>query len=122
MSFVKSKMYAAGYFAPVVIEMMLHCHYSPEIHPRADTVSMQAAIATLLHYELIMPQVRPAERPNRLPKIAQTYQSTPRGKVYVDMLCKLPLPVASWASPIDLDAKSEEEPPAASVSRDEDEF
>lgn len=75
---------------PAVIEVMLHCYYSPEPVPRREAPAVAEAIRRLGRQALIETSDN-----------EETYHATERGSVWVEMLCTTPFPVAvtSWVDP-----------------------
>ena len=80
-------------FSPCDIEVLLHCYYSPEIHPRVDTPAVQSSYGNLILCGLIVPQcfMVGADTTN-----LNGYETTERGRAHVKQLCSLPLPSSAW--------------------------
>lgn len=82
-------------FSPAEIEVLLHCYYSPEIHPRIDTPCVKSGLANLEMCGLIEPQVyMPGIDTTNL----STHRTTERGSAHIKQLCSLPLPKLVWAN------------------------
>lgn len=69
---------------PNDIEILIHCHVSPAIHPRADAPAVRDALAGMQINELI----EPIE--------GGGYATTQRGKAHVEQLCSLAWPMQIW--------------------------
>jgi|688.fasta_scaffold265311_2 hypothetical protein len=81
-------------FSPAVIEILLHCYYSPEIHPRIDSPCVKSGLDVLVLCGLIEPQVyMPGIDTTNL----STHRTTERGVAHIKQLCSLPLPKQVWA-------------------------
>jgi hypothetical protein len=80
-------------FSPCDIEVLLHCYYSPELHPRDDTPAVQASYGNLMLCGLIEPQCFMAgvDTTN-----LNGYRTTGRGRAHVMQLCTLPIPSFAW--------------------------
>ena len=76
-------------YSPSNIEVLLHCHYSPEIHPRHDAPAVMDGINMLLENELI----------TYSPSTKGAFVTTEKGKFHVNALCNLPFPVSNWVTP-----------------------
>lgn len=71
---------------PSDLELLIHCHVSPSVHPRATAPAIVDGTTRLLNYGLI-------ERVDR------HYTTTPRGKFYLEHLLKQPFPVETYVIP-----------------------
>ena len=74
---------------PNDIEVLLHCHVSPQPHPRNNAPAVQAAIACFMRDELIEPIVDCPQREGQ-----EIYITTAKGKALVAKLCATPSHVA----------------------------
>jgi hypothetical protein len=80
-------------FSPCNIEVLLHCYYSPEVHPREDTPAVQTSYRFLECYGLIESQCYMiGTDTTNLSK----YKTTERGRAHIQQLCNLPLPSSVW--------------------------
>lgn len=79
---------------PNDIEVLLHCHYGAERHPRHHATAVLGAIEMWLHYECI----------EVCGRRTQCYNVTPRGAKFIEMLLETPLPVRveQWFDPREL--------------------
>ncbi len=66
---------------PNDIEILLHCYYSPEPHPRFNAPAVEEGLQMLLNLELI-------ERFS-----GDIFVTTERGKSHIRQLCDLPFPI-----------------------------
>ena len=71
---------------PSDLEILLHCHTSPCVHPRASAPAVIDGISRLVAYGLI-------ERVDR------HYGTTTKGKFYIEHLLKQPFPVEIYTIP-----------------------
>ena len=71
---------------PSNLELLLHCHVSPAEHPRMDAPVIGAGIKYLSEQGMI-------ERYDR------TWQTTAKGKFYIEHLLKTPFPETSFSIP-----------------------
>lgn len=69
---------------PNDIGVLLHCHTTPQKHPRADAPAVREALRTLETNGLI------EQREDGY------YHATGRGRAHIEQLCSLPWPVAQW--------------------------
>lgn len=69
---------------PNDIEILIHCHVSPAVHPRADAPAVQQALRSLETNGLI--EQRDGEG----------YSTTSRGQAHMEQLCGLAWPVEAW--------------------------
>ena len=74
---------------PNDIEVLIHCHCHPEPHPRLNAPAVSDAIQRFLRQGLI----ETVEDSNN------TWATTERGRVLIDMLCETPLPEQRWFDP-----------------------
>ena len=80
-------------FSPCDLEVLLHCYYSPEAHPREDTPAVQSSYKLLECYSLIEPECfTDGVDTTNLSK----YKTTERGRAHIQQLCILPLPCSAW--------------------------
>jgi hypothetical protein len=73
---------------PLTIEILLHCYYSPEVHPRRDAPAVAEAFLLLLQSGLI--ERCPDETSD------DRCRTTARGVAHVAQLCCLAWPTAGW--------------------------
>ena len=73
---------------PYQIEIVLHFHYSPEPWPQADAPAFPQTLSGLIGDDLLSARAGPG-----------CYETTPRGKVLVDMWCSTPLPEMRFIDP-----------------------
>jgi hypothetical protein len=80
-------------FSPCDIEVLLHCYYSPEIHPKKDAPAVQISYSRLRLCGLIELQcfILGVDTTN-----LNEYRTTERGRAHVQQLCNLPLPSSAW--------------------------
>ena len=72
--------------SPCALEVLIHCHTSPMIHPRSSAPSVIQSIQMLQEAGLI-------ERDDR------HYTSTAKGKFYLDHLLSIPFPERTFHIP-----------------------
>lgn len=72
--------------SPSNLELLLHCHVSPAEHPRMEAPAIQAGIRYLSAQGLIEPYDR-------------TYQTTAKGKFFIEHLMKVPFPEVTFSIP-----------------------
>jgi len=75
---------------PNNIEVMIHYYGSRVVHPRIDAPAVRQAVAEFIEKGLLEPM-----------DIADVYQPTEGGNLYVEMLCEVPYPVRRWIDPRD---------------------
>jgi hypothetical protein len=86
----------------VTLEVLLHCFYRVEAFPY-DSPAAQDAHAWLQSNELIEESIRSrvVNEGSQGPLIEpRTYRVTERGRVYINALISVPLPVLAWRMPI----------------------
>lgn len=71
---------------PSDLELLLHCHVSPQVHPRASAPAIIDGTERLLNHGLI-------ERVDR------HYGTTEKGKFYIAHLLKQPFPITVYKIP-----------------------
>lgn len=71
---------------PSDLEVLIHCHVSPTVHPRASAPAIIDGISRLCAYGLI-------EKDDR------HYTTTQKGKFYLEHLLKQPFPVEIYSIP-----------------------
>lgn len=76
-------------FSPCNIEVLLHCYYSPEVHPRENAPAVQSSYELLELCGLIEPVYNEVTITNK-------YRTTERGRAHIQQLCTLPLPSSAW--------------------------
>jgi hypothetical protein len=70
------------------LEVLFHCHCSPEVHPRVDSSAVQKSYKLLEECNLIE---------NLYSEETESeYTTTERGRVHIKQLCELPLPNSAW--------------------------
>lgn len=74
---------------PIDLEVLIHCHVSPERHPRADTSAVRESLATLYRQGLI-------HRSSLDCSEIGIFETTTRGAAHIKQLCNLQLPRAMW--------------------------
>ncbi len=80
---------------PNSIKVLIHCHCSAHVHPRADAPAVQDALQDLEEDGLITRDFTDAERACF---DAGAYKTTERGAAHLKQLCQLPYPTARWVS------------------------
>jgi DNA-binding PadR family transcriptional regulator len=80
-------------FSPCNIEVLLHCYYSPDAHPREDAASVISSYKLLELCGLIEPQVYKVGTDTAT---KNKYKTTEKGRAHVKQLCTLPLPSSAW--------------------------
>jgi hypothetical protein len=70
------------------LEVLLHCHVSPTVHPRYHVQAVKDAISSLVAHDMI-------EQSDR------HYSTTEKGKFYLEHLLSQPFPVVIYAIPKD---------------------
>lgn len=78
-----------GYMSPLEIKIMLHYYTIPTDIENVDSDAQGRAIDRLLKAELLTVH---HEAPPR-------WRITPRGKAYVEALCRVPWPIQKWVMP-----------------------
>ena len=68
---------------PNDLEILIHFHVSPAIHPRSDAPAVQESISMLLRHRLII------ERDD-------TYRTTPKGSAHIKQIMNLQYPTEQW--------------------------
>jgi hypothetical protein len=76
--------------SPSNLELLLHCHYSPEQHPRLRAPAIQEGIDYLIGHGMIR-HARGGD-----PEI---YDTTEKGVAYIDYLMQVPFPEQHWIVP-----------------------
>jgi len=71
---------------PNDIEVLLHCYYSPEPHPRVDSTAVLESLRSMKQNGLIEP------------RDTDVYHTTDRGAAHVKQLCSLAWPVQVWVN------------------------
>ena len=84
---------------PSDIETILHFYYSPEPHPRESAPAVKNAILGFLSDGMIE-EVEPGQYGGK-------YQTTARGKAWVEMICSTPYPEQVWRNPTTKEVCSE---------------
>lgn len=73
---------------PSNLEVLLHCHYSPEIHPRIDAPAVKEGLDYLLRTSMI-----------EFGSGRFIYKTTAKGRAYIDYLMQVPFPEQHWFVP-----------------------
>lgn len=74
---------------PNEIEILLHCHTTPIVHPRVDAPAVNSAIEMFLGCSIITI--------NEVIDADTIYTTTDKGRALVQMLCDVEFPVQVWA-------------------------
>jgi len=74
---------------PEEIEVLMHCHVSPKVHPRISEPAVQQAIRMLEAGGII-------RKDSDLQFIKGIYHTTTIGKDFIRILCEIPFPEDSW--------------------------
>ena len=69
---------------PNEIEVLIHCHVSPAIHPRADAPAVAEAINGFVRNGILEQ------------RDGDGYHTTTRGQALMEVLCSTPFPVEAW--------------------------
>jgi hypothetical protein len=94
---------------PVCLEVILHHFYNPAPYPK-DTPAVRIAHETLVKENLIEEDLRSRvvnEGSSGTLVEPRTYRVTERGRVFVNALISVPLPVQAWRIPIPDERKPE---------------
>lgn len=75
--------------SPSNLELLLHCHYSPEPHERFHAPAIIEGIA-YLHRQCIIKPVTGKQN---------VYETTDKGKAFIEHLMTIPFPVQKWEIP-----------------------
>lgn len=75
-----------SHMTPSRLEVLLHCHVSPERHPRSDAPAVHEDIRVLKANGLIEPYDR-------------THRTTEKGEFYIKHLLSVPFPVTDFKIP-----------------------
>ena len=84
------------------IQVLLHYHVSPEPHNRSQAPAVKDATSMLLEEGMIVLRSDQSETGGYL-----TYETTIRGRAYVEMLKHTPFPVCVWMDPRTIPDKEE---------------
>lgn len=76
---------------PNEIEVLLHYHTSPSVHPRIDAPAVRGAIEGFLKNGIF----RCGENDRGL-LVKALYETTDKGNALVQMLCNTPYPTQQW--------------------------
>ncbi len=74
-------------FCPSDIEVLLHYHVSPDPHPRIEAPAVADGIRRLKQLGLLEDRRRD-----------NVYTTTDKGRVHIEQLCTMPLPVFKWVN------------------------
>jgi hypothetical protein len=77
--------------SPCNLEVLLHCYYSPELHPRFDTPAVQAALKYLRESGMITVSSHPDS--------GDIIKTTDKGIFYIHYLMEIPFPEVQWIIP-----------------------
>jgi hypothetical protein len=72
---------------PGEIEILIHCHCTPEPHPRLHAPAVQATIQSFLANDLI-----------QRAESFDGYVTTARGAAHIEQLCRTPWPTQAWVN------------------------
>jgi len=73
---------------PNDIEVLIHCHVSPVLHPRIDAGAVKEALARFLNCGLI----------EGFGDVSNAYQTTDKGAAHIQQLCNLPFPTVKYVT------------------------
>lgn len=73
---------------PNDIEVLIHCHVSPTVHPRHEAPAVKRSILWMLDKEII-----------KQCSYANQYRTTGKGKALIKMLCDTPIPKKCFVDP-----------------------
>jgi len=71
---------------PNELEVLIHCHTSPTVHPRIDAPAVQQAIRMFEAGGII----------RKDSDLKGIYHTTTIGKDFIRILCEIPFPKDSW--------------------------
>jgi len=71
------------------LEVLIHCHYSPEVHPRIRAPAVQDALEHLVREGMIVAD------PNSL----NVFQTTEKAAFYLSYIKDIPFPIQRWEIP-----------------------
>ena len=74
------------FMTPNDIEVLIHCHVSPSVHPRADAPAVRDALRSLEANGLIEQRDQ------------EYYHTTDRGRAHINQLCSLSWPIQAWVN------------------------
>lgn len=77
---------------PSNLELLLHCYYSPEAHPRVSAPAIKEGISYLVREKMITPVYG---------KGPDIYTTTDKGEAFIKHLMTIPFPVIRWEFPSD---------------------
>ncbi len=69
---------------PNDIEILLHCHTTPGVHPRIDAPYVRSAIDMFVSNGIIEQRE------------GDGYSTTSKGRALVEVLCSTPFPIEAW--------------------------
>lgn len=72
---------------PLILTMLLHCHFSPEPIENTDNLAIKEGIKLLLEWKMIV-HIQ-----------GDSYQTTGRGDAHIKHLLAVPFPVNQWVLP-----------------------
>ncbi len=79
--------------SPSNLELLLHCYYSPEPHPRINFPAIQEGISFLHRHGMIrVASYDPDQR-------CEIWDATEKGIAYIDHLMTVPFPEQLWIVP-----------------------
>jgi hypothetical protein len=70
---------------PNDIEILIHCHTTPLVHPRIDAPAVKESLEMMESHNLIYQEI-----------LEEYYLTTDKGKAYIAMLCNTPMPEQVW--------------------------
>jgi hypothetical protein len=84
---------SSSFVSPNDIEVLIHCHCNPTVHPRIDAPAVIEALSKFLKLEMV-------EVANEGAKLEHIYyHTTEKGAKYMEMLCCTPFPIREWIDP-----------------------
>ena len=83
---------------PSNLELLLHCYYSPEPHPRHHAPAILEGADYLLNHGMIV-RVEDTVQVQNVPGAPPLYSVTEKGAVYIQHLMKVPFPTPVWGIP-----------------------
>jgi hypothetical protein len=72
--------------SPSNLELLLHCYYSPEPHPRYHAPAIQEGLKHLLDHKMISGD-------------GNIFHTTPKGEAFIKHLMTIPFPVTTYKIP-----------------------
>lgn len=75
--------------SPSDLEVLIHCHGSCEVHPRGGAPAVNDGIKKLLDHGMI----------KLIGEKREIYTTSSKGRMWLDYILNVPLPVNSWIIP-----------------------